>query len=447
MKLSLLITALVSVTSALPEPSYDSVPKTPAHNKPSLPEGNWNYGPYVDHLKDAQKKAKKAPKKYHKFPYGYQQPSFVGWNSFKAYGPNLGGWLLLERGIEPKFFTDNGAASAQDEWNFCKVLGKKKCGRLLEQRYATWFTEKDVDLWAQYGVNTIRIPVGYWAFMKPVNGDTYYHGNQLKYLAKLANYAIQRKNMHIVLDLHGLPGGQNGLDNQGKIGDLNWWNNQTNFDHSIDLVRLATQFIQRQPRPDQYTLGLVNEPLMQGPAFFGQTDESIAYLNKYYKAALKVVRKLDPRQRIPVMLSDGFAGPNIWDQWWANSKQNIVFDTHIYYFIGGSYPQTAPYEACYLAKSYENATNPVFIGEWSIQATSFNSKDVATRKNFFYSQAAAYEKYLNGGTFWSGKHFGTNVIGDKDGSTQESYWSFTQLIKDGVIVKRGQEGKVVQCNA
>jgi hypothetical protein len=89
------------------------------------------------------------------------------------------------------------------------------------------------------------------------------------------------------------------------------------------------------------------------------------------------------------MFSDGFSGPQIWEQWWPQTNLNIVWDTHIYFFRGGAYAYDAVYSACYLAKSYVSAVNPVFVGEWSIQAGAFNYVGGDTRKLFFQMQFAA----------------------------------------------------------
>lgn len=152
--------------------------------------------------------------------------SFESWKTYKANGVNLGGWLVLEKGIDPAFFNNSGAASASDEDSFCKLLGPIKCALALEERYATYFTNSDIDEFASYGVNTLRVPVGYWAFMPALKGDNYYTGSQLAHLSAISQHAIT-KGMHIIVDLHGLPGGQNGFDNQGKVGPLDWVSRST----------------------------------------------------------------------------------------------------------------------------------------------------------------------------------------------------------------------------
>lgn len=350
------------------------------------------------------------------------------------------GCLVLEKGIDPSFFNDNGAASAADEDEFCQVLGDIKCGLLLEKRYWSYITKKDIDYYASYGVNLIRVPVGYWAFMLRQKGMHYHTGGQLLAFANIAQYAIS-KGMHVIVDLHGLPGGQNGLDNQGKTGQLEWWNNDANFDASIKLVKLATDWIKLQPNSNQFTLSIINEPL---PALlhFGQTEESFAYLNKFYNASLTAIRK--KTTSLPVMFSDGFSGEQIWEQWWPQTNLNIVWDTHIYFFSGGAYAYDAPYSACYLAKSYAKAINPVFIGEWSIQAGTMNHVGDDTRKLFFQTQLQAYMGMLAGGAFWNAKHNGTSVVGD-DGSKQPSYWSWSQLASEGIVPKAGDTVLAATC--
>lgn len=347
---------------------------------------------------------------------------------------------VLEKGIDQGFFNNNGAAAAEDEDSFCEVLGDFKCGLLLEKRYSSYITKKDIDLYASYGVNLIRVPVGYWAFMLRQKGMHYHTGGQLLALSRISQYAIS-KGMHVIIDLHGLPGGQNGLDNQGKTGQLTWWNNDKNFDDSIKMVNLATDWIKIQPNNNQFTLSLINEPL---PAlyYFGQTDASFEYLNKFYNASLATIRK--KMKSLPVMLSDGFSGAQTWKKWWSRTDLNIVWDTHIYFFQDKAYTYDAPYSACYLTKSYSTAINPVFIGEWSVQAGPMNNIADDSRKLLFRSQLQAYTGMLAGGAFWNAKHNSTLVVGD-DGSQQYMYWSWEQLASEGIVPRPGEKVEAVTC--
>lgn len=207
------------------------------------------------------------------------------------------------------------------------------------------------------------------------------------------------------------------------------------------MVSRATDWIKLQPKSDQFTLSLINEPL---PAlyYFGQTNASFAYLNKFYNASMAVIRK--KMKNLPVMLSDGIAGPQIWEQWWGRTDLNIVWDTHIYFFQDKAYSWDAPYSACYLTKSYSTAINPVFIGEWSIQAGTMNHVGDNQRKLSYQTQLQAYTTMLAGGAFWNAKHKSTLVVGD-DGSQQFMYWSWEQLASQGIAPRPGEKIEAATC--
>ena len=102
------------------------------------------------------------------------------------------------------------APSAIDEWTLCEALGDQ-CGPTFENHYATWYTKSDIDTLAKYGINTLRVPTHYSAWID-WSGSELYHGNQQTYLANLLDYAASKYNMKIIIGLHSLPGGINSLD-------------------------------------------------------------------------------------------------------------------------------------------------------------------------------------------------------------------------------------------
>jgi hypothetical protein len=56
-----------------------------------------------------------------------------------------------------------------------------------------------------------------------------------------------------------------------------------------------------------------------------------------------------------------------------------------------------------------------------------------TRKTIFDTQRYAWNKYLAGGAFWNGVSYATAKV-DGEG-TQREYWSYIDLINQGVITK------------
>jgi aryl-phospho-beta-D-glucosidase BglC (GH1 family) len=132
----------------------------------------------------------------------------VDWTSFNATGVNLGGWFVQEKTVDTGFWADF-AGDKSDEWGVWTA--DKTCRTALERRYATWIATCDIDHLAAAGVTLLRIPTNYATWIE-VPGSQLYHGNQLEYLKKTTTHSIAKYGMHVILDLHSLPGGLNGLD-------------------------------------------------------------------------------------------------------------------------------------------------------------------------------------------------------------------------------------------
>ncbi len=79
-------------------------------------------------------------------------------------------------------------------------LGYSAAQSLLEQHWGSWITESDFAQIAAAGLNHVRIPIGYWAFVLQT-GDPYVQG-QTNYLATALGWA-RAHGLKVVLDLHG----------------------------------------------------------------------------------------------------------------------------------------------------------------------------------------------------------------------------------------------------
>jgi glucan 1,3-beta-glucosidase len=123
------------------------------------------------------------------------------YNSEKVRGVNLGGWFVLEPWITPSLFEPwaNGGGVV-DEYTFTKALGKGTAQSQLNAHWGSWITEADFQEIASFGLNHVRIPIGYWA-VAPVDGDPYVQG-QLTYLDRAIGWA-RNAGLKVMLDLHG----------------------------------------------------------------------------------------------------------------------------------------------------------------------------------------------------------------------------------------------------
>ncbi|KAK2769793.1 putative exo-beta-1,3-glucanase [Colletotrichum kahawae] len=363
--------------------------------------------------------------------------SYVDWKTFKATGVNLGGWLVQEAVLDAGFW-DLYGGNTTDEWDLCVRLSSQ-CGPVLERRYATFFQPSDIDKLAKAGVEILRIPTNYAAWIK-VPGSQLYSGNQVEFLRTIATYAITKYNMHIVIDIHSLPGGINGLGIGEKDGNYGWFNNQTALDYSYQAVEAVIRHIQDSGSPQSYTLAPINEPVDNRDFSKFGTPEALsengaAWVAKYINGVLARVRVANPH--IPVMFQGSFRSESFWSPYF-DAGENLVFDEHHYYFAGRpTTSENLPSFICEDAKSsVGDGKFPVFIGEWSIQAVSNDT--FASRARNLNNGLYAWSKYTQGSTYWTAKFLGDAPV-DGQG-TQTDYWNYEGFIDSGIIKPTSADG-------
>ena len=354
---------------------------------------------------------------------------FLNWTTYEANGVNLGGWLAKEKTHDPIWWNAIGGADAEDEWTLCKILGSK-CGPTLESRYASFINNATIDKLASVGVNTLRIPTTYAAWIR-VPGSQFYTGNQINYLRAVSNYAIDKYGMHIIVGLHSLPGGVNNLDIGEAYQHDDWFFNATNLQYTYAAVDGVLNFISTSGRMGSFTFAPINEASDNLAGFGspnGLSTRAADYVNTYIKGCLQKIANID--KRIPLMLQDNFKGADFWAPFY-NASTNLVIDSHVYYFAAaGTYANYINPAICgqgaYLGQQKKF---PVFVGEWSLQ-TAFNNT-YAGRETIFNTQRYAWQKYVSGGAFWTAQSYANGKV-DGQGTVRD-YWSYIDLIDAGVI--------------
>ena len=237
-------------------------------------------------------------------------------------GVNLGGWLSIEPFITPSLFnTYKSDQNIIDEYSLSTLLGPSKAAQVLEKHYAQFITEDDFANIQAAGFDHVRIPYSYWA-VTTYPGDPYVPKISWRYLLRGIEYARQY-GLRVNLDLHALPGSQNGWNHSGRQGPIGWLNGTDgalNAQRSLDIhTQLSTFFAQPRYQNVITIYGLVNEPKMTAlpqSAVVGWTT-----------SAAQIVRKSGMNQTIA--FGDGFLGVEKW-QGQLQGISGMVLDAHEY---------------------------------------------------------------------------------------------------------------------
>lgn len=238
-----------------------------------------------------------------------------------ARGVNLGGWLMLEPFITPSFFDYDSRLGIIDEWTWSKHLGPRTTAQKLEEHYATFVTEQTFEEIRDAGLDHIRIPFQYWAVVV-YDDDPYLFRTSWRYLLRGIEWA--RKNgLRVKLDLHSLPGSQNGWNHSGRWGAIGWLNGtdgSVNRQRSLEVHdRLSKFFAQDRYRNVVTFYGLANEPRM--------VDLSPDSVEDWTTEAYDLVKKNGVRANI--VFGDGFMGLEKW-QGRMTGRDDLVLDVHQY---------------------------------------------------------------------------------------------------------------------
>ncbi|KAJ2781826.1 hypothetical protein H4R18_002635 [Coemansia javaensis] len=278
-------------------------------------------------------------------------------------GVNLGGLFVLEPWITPSLFEPWAAAPNSpvvDEWTYCAVLGRDECQSRLRAHWRSWVQESDVSALAALGINTLRIPIGYWA-LAPDRSEPYVQG-QIPYLERVLDWAA-RRGMRVILDLHGAPGSQNGFDNSGRRGDIGWTKRGGDIPRTLSALRALARIAARHP-------AVVAVEALNEPANWGVPKAAIA---QFYTQAYDIIKSAAPATT--VVFHDAFLPDSEWANLVPQNLTDSILDTHIYHvFDEGTLGLSAPAhaaKACADGRSIRrfNARTRTICGEFSLATT------------------------------------------------------------------------------
>ncbi|KAI9838426.1 MAG: exo-1,3-beta-glucanase [Thelocarpon superellum] len=271
-------------------------------------------------------------------------------------GVNIGGWLILEKWMVPDVFDGTNAI---DQWTFDSTSG---AAAALQQHWSTWFTEADVQSLKATGINALRIPIGFWAYD---NANTPYLKGADIFLEQAVGWA-QAAGMKVWIDCHGSPGSQNGYDNSGHQGDVEWQQGN-NLNRSIEvLLTLAWKYGTAQYADTVVGLEMVNEPIS-----WGNNNNTVT--KQWAMQAYEDIKAIAANKNLMIIMHDAFLGADYWADVPAIVGSNGLFgvDSHLYQCFVDSDNQLTQaqhiQEACGWGPGLikAKAALPTFVGEWS----------------------------------------------------------------------------------
>ncbi|KAI0299824.1 glycoside hydrolase family 5 protein [Russula brevipes] len=313
-------------------------------------------------------------------------PSFPYGSETKVRGVNLGGWLVLEPWITPSLFENTGNPNIVDEWTFGQLQDRNTAQRVLKAHWDSWITESDFAEIAAAGLNHVRVPIGYWAW-EVASGEPYIQG-QLDYLREAVTWA-RKHGLKLIIDLHGVPGSQNGFDNSGhRLPFPEWQSNQTNIDRTNAILkRIASEF-----GPQYDTVAAIqpmNEPAgLYGPAVLDAVRQY--WLDSYANIRASSANTLE-------LIHDAFQPLSYWNGWQHSPNYiGVAMDTHIYQIFSDTGVAQTPSQhiatACSYGDDLQNFDGNqmwTIVGEWAPVITDcakyLNGRGVGARYDGTYN--------------------------------------------------------------
>ena len=334
-------------------------------------------------------------------------------------GVNLGNWLVLEKWMSPDLFE---STTAEDETGLCQQLDHEiKLERFRTHRNA-FITERDFAYLAAHGFDTVRLPVPWFVF-----GDAPPFVGCIEYVDRAFEWAATH-GLKVMLDLHTVPGSQNGFDNGGLCGVCRWHRSPDDVEFVLALLeRLTSRY---RGHPAFWAIEVLNEPISEElwttldiPTRYPAADPADAagsepvpteFLRGFYRDAYRRIRAADPD--VTIVFHDGFRLAE-WGSFFSDAGfSNYLLDTHLYLmahtWISGEddldgylrYVETDFKPALAAAATH----SPLIVGEWCLNTSAerITTEDQSTRRDYYRriaeAQLHAWEVTV-GWFYWSYK--------------------------------------------
>ncbi|PKI83942.1 hypothetical protein MVES1_002022 [Malassezia vespertilionis] len=348
----------------------------------------------------------------------------------KQRGVNLGSWFALESWLTGSLFSQ--VKQTTSEYDIVQGMSAEAARDMLQNHWAHFINDGDWAWMKQHGVNSVRLPIGYFHFIAGAE-----HG-KLQSLLKGTEYekygpvyagawnyivgAIDKARAHgigVLVDLHGVPGAQNTDGHSGlSSGKANFFHGVHSLHNQKATVKILVALAEAvAPYENVVGLELMNEP---------QNDGS---LESFYDRAISAIRGVDNAavKALPLYLGDAWHTMHYAKYVAGKSSAGnfLVLDHHLYRAFTKKDHGTAAeahaqsidpdangQTAQWLQRASATANGSIIVGEWSgaLNPNSFQLSQIQSKlqARTMWSQAQwrAFERYTAGYFYWTLKKEG-----------------------------------------
>ncbi|KAI5457569.1 glycoside hydrolase superfamily [Mariannaea sp. PMI_226] len=341
----------------------------------------------------------------------------------KIRGVNFGGWLICEPWLQKTEWANvlkcGSSASEFDCMRDHYFGSNRETGNQnFENHWKNWINPATVQSVHDVGLNTIRIPIGYWSYTAIVDtaSEPFADGNRmLPYLDAVVQKAADL-GMYVIIDLHGAPGGQQEDVFTGQNNKPAGFFSDYNFGRAEKWLAWMTNRIHTNSAYSSVgMIEVLNEPVSRhdGGNRYPAPGEDPGLVQTYYPAALKAVRNAEASLGIPSnkKLHVQFMSSK-WDSGNPRSTSAVAndpmtgYDDHNYigFALGSNNgDQTQLMHSACTDSRVVAGQDFAITGEWSMTSSvDWSNKDFFN--NWFTAQQQLYESPgMDGWVYWTWK--------------------------------------------
>ncbi|CAG8979140.1 hypothetical protein HYALB_00000273 [Hymenoscyphus albidus] len=368
----------------------------------------------------------------------------------KIRGVNLGSLFVMEPWMASAEWNSMSCGAWPSEFDCVMHLGQGQANQAFQKHWNSWITQGDITQMVNYGLNTIRIPLGYWLLETIVYANSeHFPQGAFPYLERIVGWASDA-GMYIILDVHGAPGAQQPQQPfTGQYAPSAGFYQGHQYDRAKEFVGWLSEVVHtRGAFRNVGMIELVNEPIQN-------TGATPGLLDNYYPNAYAEIRAREAKlgissnnllhiQAMNTLWGSGDPHSHLTSDWF------MAYDDHRYTKWDSSVPvDKGAYirDACHNNRlsntDYQKSNWPTIVGEFSLSVPDFvqwngdwhPDGNKAFYTQWFSAQIIAYERDTNGWIFWSWK----TQLGDYR-------WGYQDAVAQGVIPNNPQNINWGTCN-